>query len=367
MRKLIVGIILTLISYQAAAYEISREQFVEKLTIESCHGSPESIFIDTSHTNFDLAHAYSFSWIALQTLDTDSQTFDDDADADLVKAEQQWGIKNVRMIENKRWNVKVMISTYGDDVFLTFRHTDSNLNWLLNADYGLWDFSHSFTLGAPVHHGFGTMLGSVWNDILQQLNRTPYQNKRIHIFGHSLGGALALLAAPGLQVEGFDLAQVYATGAPKVAGRNWQELAKQQLVNVPVYRITNTHDLFAKIPVSNLALDEFRELFSFIPDFLANAIGGLRSQMEYGVIGDEALMTPNLSLNYETSLTSELSEQNYWLDIADQFRTIDESSNNIVDNLKKKADVISSNLSVHLMRKPTDGYTCSMIKLLKMN
>lgn len=365
MRNLSVGILIAFFSSVTAANTISRDDFINQLSIEQCQSSPEYIYIDTDTKEFDLANAYSFSWVALQTLDVDPNSFEDDADADLVKAEQQWGIKNIKMLENKRWNVKVMLATYGDDVFLTFRHTDSNLNWLLNADYGLWNFPHSFTMGEPVHHGFGTMLGAVWDDILVQLRNEQYANKPIHVFGHSLGGALALLAAPGLEFEGLEVAQVYATGAPKVAGRSWQAMAQQQLADTPTFRITNTQDLFARIPVSNLALDEFREMFSFVPDIIANAIGGVRSQMEYGVIGNEAVMTSELTLSYENSLASELSEQNYWLGIADQFRAIDSTSNNIVDNLQQKAGIISGNLSVHLMRKPEDGYTCSMIKLLK--
>lgn len=364
--RIISFVLCFLFSSQAISQTISRDEFISQLSLDNCSKSPENLYIDTSNTQFDLAHAYSLSWVALQTLDVDPNSFDDDPDADLNKAKEQWHLSNVKMIENKPLNVKAMVADYEDVLFLTFRHTDSNLNWLFNADYGLWNFDHSFTFGEKVHHGFGMMLGSIWDETVAEIqSRNQGGSKPVYVFGLSLGGALALLAAPGLSIEGVDVAQVYATGSPKVASRGWTNVASQQLANTPIYRVTNDQDLFARVPVSNYALDEFREMFSFVPDFIADAIGNMRSQMEFGIIGDHALMLSDDSLKNSLPVESELEEQGYWLGIADQFSDIDANAENILDNLNQKYTVISNNLSAHLMRKEEDGYTCSMIKLLK--
>ncbi|WP_196140812.1 thioesterase domain-containing protein [Aliikangiella sp. G2MR2-5] len=345
---------------------LTRDEFISRLSMESCEKSPDRIYIDTNNSDFDLAHAYSFSWLALQTLDVITGSFEDDPDADLIKAEEQWNLKDIKMIESKPWQVKAMIAEYQDVVLLTFRHTDSNLNWLFNADYGLWNFEHSFTLGQKVHHGFGSMLGAIWEETTSEIrSRTAYSDKPVYVFGHSLGGAMALLAAAGLSVEGVRLAQVYVTGVPKVAGRDWQIQAESQLNAVPIYRVTNSQDLFARVPVSNYALDEFREMFSFVPDFLANLIGNTRSQMEFGVIGEHALMTDSHQLVKSSAMDSELNEPLYWLNLAEQFSNIDQNATNIFENITQKFAILSENLKRHLMRKPENGYTCSMIQLLK--
>ncbi|MCO7225828.1 alpha/beta fold hydrolase [Pleionea sp. CnH1-48] len=364
MKTLIAAFAAT-IALSTSAQTIERPQFINQLSVDTCSTSPAHILVDTAKTQFDLAHALSFSWIALQTLDTDPNSYDDDKDADLAKAQEQWGLSNIKMFDNQRWNVRAMITDYEGDVFLTFRHTDSNLNWLLNADFGLWNFDHSFALNRKVHHGFATMLGSVWTDVVSELQARTQDGQKVHIFGHSLGGALALLSAPGLKLEGIDVAQVYATGSPKVGSLDWVADANQIMGSTPVYRVTNTQDLFSRIPVGETSLDEFRELFSFIPSIFTGLLDKIRYQMPYGLFGSHVSMVDEQTLVFADALTNDYEEQAYWQGIANQFRDIDENSNNIVDNVQQKAGVITTNLGVHLMRKENDGYTCTMTKLLK--
>ncbi|WP_144393926.1 lipase family protein [Pleionea sediminis] len=342
-----------------------KQTFIDQLDTEQCGRSPEKIYIDTNTQEFEMANAYSYSWLALQTLDVDPNSTEDDADADLQNAQENWGLSNVRMIDNARWNVRAMIADYDGAIFVTFRHTDSNLNWLLNADYGLWNFDYSFTMGEKVHHGFGTMLGAIWSDIVEEVRTRATDNQPVVVFGHSLGGAMALLTAPGLVNEGFNVKQVYATGSPKVGSRNWAAMASQALSESAVYRITNSEDLFARIPVSSLALDEFRELFFFASDFLANLTGRLRSQMDFGLIGDHIIVEHDGSTYYSDVETSEIEEQDYWINIAEQFSAIDDSTGSLIDKLNRKVQVMSNNLGEHLMRSPENGYTCSMINALK--
>ena len=257
-----------------------------------------------------------------------------------------------------------MIANYQDSVFLTFRHTHSNLNWLLNADFGLWHFDHSFTLGEKVHHGFGTMLGSLWDEIVAELNQRTQQGQKVHVFGHSLGGSLSLLAAPGLKMEGIDVAQVYATGAPKVGSTDWVINANQLMGSTPVHRLTNEADLFARIPVGESSLDEFRHLFSFIPSGITRWLDRVRYRIPYGLFGNHITMTDNMQMIASDPLINDIEEQYYWQDIADQFRAIDENGNNFLRNTQQKIAIITGNLDVHVMRQE-QGYACKMVHLLK--
>ena len=52
-----------------------------------------------------------------------------------------------------------------------------------------------------VHRGFNAALKSVWTDVVAEIRRLRTNNQTIWVTDHSLGGALATLAAARLQLE----------------------------------------------------------------------------------------------------------------------------------------------------------------------
>ena len=64
MRLLTLVVLMTL-SVSSIAYPlINRNQFVDQLADSTCTQPPEQIFIDTSHSEFDMATALSLSWVS---------------------------------------------------------------------------------------------------------------------------------------------------------------------------------------------------------------------------------------------------------------------------------------------------------------
>eukprot|EP00405_Crypthecodinium_cohnii_P020120 CAMPEP_0206481974 /NCGR_PEP_ID=MMETSP0324_2-20121206/38541_1 /ASSEMBLY_ACC=CAM_ASM_000836 /TAXON_ID=2866 /ORGANISM="Crypthecodinium cohnii, Strain Seligo" /LENGTH=320 /DNA_ID=CAMNT_0053959719 /DNA_START=214 /DNA_END=1173 /DNA_ORIENTATION=- len=69
----------------------------------------------------------------------------------------------------------------------------------------------------------------------------------IDITGHSLGGAMSVLAAFDLSKEGYNLRNVYTFGAPRVGDMTFH-VAVRETVHVPIYRVTRSDDPIPLLP-----------------------------------------------------------------------------------------------------------------------
>ena len=346
--------VLTTISTTAYA-DIDREFFIDQLDSANCSQVPPEIYLDTHSQTYDLANALSLSWISLTTLEDTAISKEELSDS--------WNVSNIKVIENAEHDLKIMIADYQDTVLVTFRHTDSNKNWLYNADYGLWDFDASFTLGEKTHHGFSRMLSAEWDSLLTEVSNRTSLNKKLFVFGHSLGAALAQLSAAGFQNSGINVDQVYLTGSPKVASKAWVEKA-DNLLSGRVYRLSYENDLIARLPIHKEALDEFRTIFSIVPNFVANMIGGARSNMEFDALGQQVSLNQYGSHTVWSPSDTASLEENYWLDMSDDLAAAKNSSWNPITQINRMVGVVSDNLGNHLLRSE-NGYFCAMIEALE--
>lgn len=73
-----------------------------------------------------------------------------------------------------------------------------------------------------------------------------YPSYRIAITGHSLGGAVAALAAASLRVQGYDVA-LYSFGAPRVGGAALSSFISGQKGGN--YRVTHWNDPVPRVPL----------------------------------------------------------------------------------------------------------------------
>ena len=162
----------------------------------------------------------------------------------------------------------------GDDVtVIAFRGTDfpEISDWLANLGRSAIDTEHG-----PVHKGFYNAYQSMkWqvNAILQERN-----TKHLWVTGHSLGGALALLCAYDLEVEGRQLHGIMTFGQPMVARQQFADYIDQILVGRYV-RFVNEADIVPKVPPSHVSCGslvwftngELRRSFVRPPVFVAPA------------------------------------------------------------------------------------------------
>ena len=107
-----------------------------------------------------------------------------------------------------------------------------------------------------VHDGFYEIYESMSADVIQAFKQGP-MSREIFISGHSLGGALATLAVPDVQINsGLDVPiKSYTFASPRVGSPQFAETYNTN--GVPTYRFANSDDLVPEVPPSLLGKHDF--------------------------------------------------------------------------------------------------------------
>ena len=93
--------------------------------------------------------------------------------------------------------------------------------------------------GGKVHRGFKNSLDEVWDDLIILIEKLRRKGLKIWFGGHSLGAALATLAADRYS----NTAGVYTIGSPRVGDGDFRDR-----YHVQNYRIVNNSDIVTKVP-----------------------------------------------------------------------------------------------------------------------
>lgn len=127
---------------------------------------------------------------------------------------------------------------------LAFRGTNPTTlpNWLTDVVVKLVTTSD---YDGRVHHGFNSALRQSWKHLERQIARIG--DRPLYLTGHSLGGALAVLAACRLAKDGLAPRAIYTFGSPRVGDRAF--CAGYRL---PTYRIVNRLDLVPQMPLASV-------------------------------------------------------------------------------------------------------------------
>ena len=126
---------------------------------------------------------------------------------------------------------------------LSFRGTDGGQDLLMDAK--VLPVTVPWRPTCRAHRGFLMALEAVWCDLVYHLG--PSQPEVLYITGHSLGGALAMLAAHRLtQQEGCPPpTAVYTIGCPRIGNR---ALVQSISESVQAYRVVWAGDTVSRMP-----------------------------------------------------------------------------------------------------------------------
>ena len=113
--------------------------------------------------------------------------------------------------------------------------------------------------GGRIHSGFKQAFEQISLDIQETLNEDKFLNTPLFITGHSLGGALATIAAKKLSHKG-GLAACYTFGAPRVGDEEWIENIK-----TPIYRLVNAADSVTMLPPGTETITIISWISGWIP------------------------------------------------------------------------------------------------------
>lgn len=136
---------------------------------------------------------------------------------------------------------------YEGDVFLVFRGTTEAKNkadFVTDARIGI---TRSKT-GSPVHCGFNHTFNSMLPDIRDFLNKNNVAG-RVHCIGHSLGGAVATLAADWAAKNRNQPVSLYTFGQPRVGLMSSAALCTSRIGKTQMHRVFHTTDPVPMVPV----------------------------------------------------------------------------------------------------------------------
>ena len=185
---------------------------------------------------------------------------------------------------------------------LAFRGTEANSLQDIKTD--MKAFITECPSGGKIHSGFTEAFGFVEQQILNDLNEFNAKEKPLFLTGHSLGGALATIAAKRLQPH-YNIAACYTFGSPRLGNTKWFNGVK-----TPVYRIVNASDCVTMLPPAEdimlLISCIFKLIFALISvaipplvNWLKNIQNKLKKFQGYWHYGDIRYLTPCQKANYE--------------------------------------------------------------------
>ncbi|MCY3624164.1 MAG: lipase family protein [Gammaproteobacteria bacterium] len=135
---------------------------------------------------------------------------------------------------------------YGDlFAALAFRGTEADRIGDIKADAKA--VQTTCPTGGRVHSGFKDQYDDVASRVEQLLDRDEVKGKPLFIAGHSLGGAVATIAARRLTAD-HRVAACYTYGSPRVGTEHWVGQIK-----TPIYRVVNSADPVPMVPLSGTA------------------------------------------------------------------------------------------------------------------
>ncbi len=160
----------------------------------------------------------------------------------------QWKLKRFNFINRK--NSQCFIASNSHMILLCFRGTETSEIKDITTDL---DADQVNAYGAKVHHGFHRAYQQVKSAVCTQLKKHNNKNKPIYITGHSLGGAMAVLAAMDLTNRGFNVQSIYTYGQPRVGNKAFCSLYQQRFKGCS-FRLVNKDDKVPESPPKNLSI-----------------------------------------------------------------------------------------------------------------
>lgn len=157
---------------------------------------------------------------------------------------QQWGFQPVAKVSQPSNDTSGFIASRDQVLVLAFRGTSSFKNFLTDGNFLRVAADHG---KGTVHNGFKTALDSVWDQIRSALGPPQAQQKEVWVTGHSLGAALAQLAALRLHEAGYRVRNVYTFGTPRIGDQDFVEHYDRQLGSKSFPHI-NVSDVVTRVP-----------------------------------------------------------------------------------------------------------------------
>ena len=127
---------------------------------------------------------------------------------------------------------------------IAFRGTDEIVDWLDNINA-----FRTQVLFGEFHRGFWNSLEDVWHDLYERYQTLKKEKHARPLFltGHSLGGAMATMAAAKLVHEDLPFTSVYTFGQPRAMNREASRIFNMECKS-RFFRFQHNNDIVTRIP-----------------------------------------------------------------------------------------------------------------------
>ncbi|OCK83464.1 putative extracellular lipase [Lepidopterella palustris CBS 459.81] len=168
----------------------------------------------------------------------------------------------------------VAVDNTNELVVVSFRGSASIKNWITDLDFTT--VATDICSGCTAHQGFWNSWVEARSNVLAAVKSvaTANPNYQVVAVGHSLGGAIAALAAAELRNAGYNTA-LYTFGSPRIAGQALSDyITNQQGGN---YRVTHYNDPVPRLPPVAFGFVHISpEYYIDKPDFQTAAASDIR-------------------------------------------------------------------------------------------
>ncbi|MBE9029118.1 lipase family protein [filamentous cyanobacterium LEGE 11480] len=149
-----------------------------------------------------------------------------------------------------------------EKLIVIFRGTEpqSVKDWITNSQV-----AKVKACNGRVHAGFWNGCQDIWSEVETEIQRVRRQFAApppLFLTGHSLGGALAILAAAQLEMCGHQVDGVYTFGCPRIGDRHFAMQYNRKLYN-QTFRLVNHRDIVAQLPPNELGYTHVGQLIYF--------------------------------------------------------------------------------------------------------
>jgi hypothetical protein len=200
---------------------------------------------DAAATDFRIGNARALMWISQLAYETAKP-------ATIDHVGPVWGFIKVAPFTRQKFGLNATFDTCGiigerpDAIVLAFAGTDPAV-WETLAT----DFNIQIAAATDTHTGFQVALDAVQPEVRRAIDRSREANKPLFIAGHSLGAAIAGLAAHFCESSGARPRAVYAYGMPRVGGASFQADYNGPL-GALTFRLVHGLDVVARVPMSGI-------------------------------------------------------------------------------------------------------------------
>lgn len=194
-------------------------------------------------------------------------------------------------------STQCLLAVEPDSLVVAFRGTEGDKleDWIADLEFELVPGP----LNGRVHAGFYDALACVWQLLDREVRRLQAaQPRRLWVTGHSLGAALAALAAARWCEAGVEVAGLYTFGQPRTGDANFTRNLDFAFRS-QAFRVVNNRDIVTRTPPRSLGYQHLGTLIYLTESgelshdvgwwqrFLSHCGGGIEGILDWGKEGLE--------------------------------------------------------------------------------